>query len=108
MAYVPYWLSFEVKAARSAAKGDDGKRRQSIYDAIEAWDQARWDETTSFVLFDAPANIEVVTRALVQGLDPSMDKVVIRRVGAPVARHWGAIEYPKNLKSYIENIEALG
>nr|WP_314433935.1 hypothetical protein [uncultured Brevundimonas sp.] len=107
MALVSYWLSFSVKKAPSRTKGDDNKRRQSIYDAISAWDGAYWDETTSFALFDAPASIVTVARAIVAGLDPALDKIVIRRVGAPVARYWGAVDYPANLESYIDNIERL-
>lgn len=107
MAHVPYWLSFSVKNAPSRTKGDGNRRRQSLYDLIARWDPAAWEETTSFILFDAPETIDTVVRALVAGLDPSLDRIVIRRVDAPVARYWGAIESPSGLEAYIARVQRL-
>ena len=51
MAIADYWLSFMVATDRSAAKGAESLRRQSIYAAVAVFDPDYWDETTSFILF---------------------------------------------------------
>ena len=53
MATANYWLSFMVATERSAAKGVESLRRQSIYAAVQVFDSGYWDETTSFILFEA-------------------------------------------------------
>lgn len=106
MAKTKYWLSFEV-SKKASSKGTDGVRRQSLYSAIDVYDDNHWDETTSFVLFEAPDDIDVVGRAIVKGLDETLDKIVIRKVASSTARYWGEIGRKTGLSNYLDGIKPL-
>lgn len=107
MAICSYWLSFTVASENSTRKGSESVRRKTIYAAAAKLDPLYWEETTSFILLEAVDNIDTVGRAVVAGLDPARDTVILRKVGTPTARHWGVIERPEALKSYIANIAPL-
>ncbi|WP_312806253.1 hypothetical protein [Agrobacterium cavarae] len=107
MTTVNYWLSFKVATDRSTSKGDDAKRRQSIYDTVTLMDVGHWKETTSFILFEAPDTIDAVGRKIVAGLDADLDTVVIRRVSNSAARYWGVVTDPASLGGYVAGIARL-
>ncbi|WP_404417827.1 hypothetical protein [Brevundimonas vesicularis] len=107
MAIVNYWLSFKVSTDRSTSKGADTVRRQSIYDAVTAFDPGYWEETTSFILFEAQDDIDAVGRTVVAGLDASLDTLVIRKVSTAAARYWGKVTMPTSLRGYVANITRL-
>lgn len=107
MATVIYWLSFKVSTDRSPSKGVDGVRRQSIYDAVTTFDPGYWEETTSFILFDAEDDIDAVGRAVVAGLDADLDTVVIRKMSTATGRFWEKVTMPTFLRGYVANITRL-
>ena len=107
MATANYWLSFMVATERSAAKGVESLRRQSIYAAVQVFDSGYWDETTSFILFEADDDIDVVGKAVVAGLDPDLDLLILRKVASASARYWGKVTQPTSLGGYVANIARL-
>ena len=107
MATANYWLSFMVATDPSAAKGVESLRRQSIYAVVQVFDSGYWDETTSFILFEADDDIEVVGKAVVAGLDPDLDLLILRKVSSASARYWGKVTQPTSLRGYVANIARL-
>jgi len=107
MATANYWLSFTVATDRSASKGVESLRRQSIYAAVQKLDAGYWDETTSFILFEAGDDIDVVGKAVVAGLDPDLDLLILRKVSSASARCWGQVKQPTSLRGYVANIARL-
>lgn len=107
MATANYWLSFMVATDRSAEKGVESLRRQSIYAAVQVFDSGYCDETTSFILFEADDDIDVVGKAVVAGLDPDLDLLILRKVSSASARYWGEVTQPTALRGYVANIARL-
>lgn len=107
MATCNYWLSFKVASENSTSKGSESARRQTIYAAAAKLDSGYWEETTSFILFEADDNVDTVGKALVAGLDPNLDTVVIRKMASATARYWGKVGMPTSLRGYVANISRL-
>lgn len=83
-----YFVSFRVAEEWTFASAND--RRKSIYDAIEPA-QPVWDETTSFIILRVENTLSDLMKALVAGLDPNHDMMVIRQVGYKNTGYWGAV-----------------
>lgn len=94
-----YWFMFRV-----AMVGDEKKRRQSIYEAIEAQkpNAYRWYETTSSGLIESELTAAYLVQRITRGLNSAVDMLVAADLHNPEdAAFFGAEEHPDVLKFFL-------
>ncbi len=105
-----YWLSFTVHNG-DRPKGTYKERRDHIYNTAKGGlgllTRPIWSETTSYILFQAGDDIDVVGRSIAKGLDGEVDLFLIGKVGFKSERYWGAIVQPTTMKSFYPTMIPL-
>lgn len=83
-----YWLSYRIEEDLT---GD--QRRQALITEVDnqATPNLVWHETTSFIVFDSPNDIDGLVQALRSTIDPNVDHFLIREMERSRARICGLI-----------------
>lgn len=79
-----YWISYRIHENSTYEK-----RYNALRDEISNQSNREWRESTSFHLISADADIDPLAKSLKSTIDPSVDRIVIRRLNERIARYIG-------------------
>ena len=83
-----YWISFRI----DTEFGDYAERYDDLMEAIKGNASRWWDDTTSFLAFETPDNIDRIMAKVISAIDEEHDIALVRAMDSKDAQIYGVIE----------------
>ena len=101
-----YWITFRIDDSSIGGRSYD-KRYLALQDAVQSSASKWWVESTSFIAFEAIADIAVLARAFKTAIAPSHDLFLIRQMDTQSAIICGKVNDKDifNLMPYLKVLE---
>lgn len=100
-----YWTTFRFSAAQAGGRSPEQRRRAFEAVLTDLTDKV-WAETPAFVVFAAPASIEVVAALLQEAIDPSCDMFLLHEIAGEEAIICGAYADP-DILAFMPHLKTL-
>ena len=82
-----YWVTFRF-SGNGARRGEAASiRREAFMDVFSELTSKVWAEPADFVVFDAPASIEIVASLLQETIDTERDMFMIHEINGEGCHH---------------------